>query len=191
MKPSCPANQWVTREMAMRGFAAVAVQYPRIGTVKDFEQKAQAVADSSNPDSAISVMTAHESVDAGLGLAMGGYSQGTHIAILAAKFNVGISAAFSQSGGRPLVEGTFDICDSVNIPEHLPPSKRRYVTGEADQYYAWTTPWVDGVKPSIPGTRTAASMLRWCGVRIGAICGSSVLWSLSSPHRFHTSNCEH
>lgn len=149
MKPQCSQNQYVTREMAKHAYAAVAVQYPQISNVDDrFEEKARAVADSTNAHSAISMLLAHEKVDASVGIAVGGYSQGTHIAVLAAKFNHGISAAFLQSGGRPLVEGTFEICDSVNLPDHLPQSKRRYITGEADQYYAWPTPWVDETTPS-------------------------------------------
>lgn len=150
--PSMPIDQYQTRQMANRGYAAVAVQYPQYYNISaDFDAKASTVAGSS-PHSALSILCGDSRVDCSLGVASGGYSQGTHLAVLLAKFSASITAAYMVEGARPTIAGTWTLCDDFNIGHNISKSKRRYITGECDEYYAWPTNGSSGYAPS----RTAA-----------------------------------
>jgi dienelactone hydrolase len=120
----------MVREMASRGYAAVAVQYGDYTNIDNkFEAKASAIAGSSS-SSALSVLCALDYIDCSKGIASAGYSQGTHIAALLAKYSNKVTAAYMIEGARPTISGTYTICDAVNLNSHLPASKRRYMTGE-------------------------------------------------------------
>merc|ERR1712072_1109373 len=98
--------------MALRGYAAVAVQYPNHTTGNDstLKLKARTVAASNNTHSAFSIMCSHSKIDCAQGIAIFGYSQGALIAVLSAEFNYQIAAAFLQEGARP-TSSDFAICD--------------------------------------------------------------------------------
>jgi acetyl esterase/lipase len=142
--PSLPDSQYMTQQMATRGYAAVAVQYPQYWSFpkesEDFEVKARAVA-GPNPHTALSIMCANSKVDCSAGVATAGYSQGTHLAVLAAVYSSQVTAAYMVEGARPWTDGAWTICDDATIGHNISRTKRRYITGECDEYYARPTNW--------------------------------------------------
>jgi len=166
--PSGNLPQILATQMANRGYAAVAVQYADYGHIDNrMDAKAAAVSGSS-PHSALSVLCALDYVDCSKGVAAAGYSQGTHIAPLLAKHSNKITAAYMIEGARPTVSGIYDICDNVNLHQYLPASKRRYMTGEGDEYYGWTAGTTDY-------TPTKAKTIANLKLASGYDCGDSVM----------------
>lgn len=146
--PNSAISQYQTQQMANRGYAAVAVQYPEYFNITAaFESKARTVV-GPNVYTPLSLLCANTKIDCSLGVAAGGYSQGTHIAVLLAKFNSSIKAAYMVEGARPTIQGTWTMCDDATIGHNISKSKRRYITGECDQYYAWPTDGSAGYTPS-------------------------------------------
>merc|ERR1719284_1347525 len=102
--------------------------------------KADAVA-GPNQYTALSVMCARKNVDCSAGVAIASYSQGTLISALMPKFSAKIRAVLMIEGARPTWPGTYDLCDNSHIGMYLPKTKRRYIMGEGDEYFAWPSPW--------------------------------------------------
>lgn len=142
----------ITREMALRGYVAVAVQYPDPYNISpDLEQKARAVLCQNNEHTAVSVLCADDDVDCSLGVAVSGWSQGAHLALVAATLNAEVNAALALMGARPTMRGTFTLTDDSVVGAFLPKERRRFILAEGDQYYAWPTDGCSGVAPSLRG----------------------------------------
>ena len=135
MNGTSPIDQWIVNQMAQRGYVSVAVEYAKFPVYDRFEEKAAAAAGSS-PYSALSIMCADKRVNCDAGIAVAGYSQGTHITLLSGKYNHKVSAMWLMEGARPTF-GNFTICDDPSVSRYLPKRKRRYNTGEGDEYFAW------------------------------------------------------
>ena len=154
------AQAYITREMAKRGFASFAVAYPELykndGSVT-FDEKIRPVMCSNNAHSAVSVLCKLDNVDCSKGIAVAGFSQGTHFAGMAAKFNKNVNAEFMNDGARPTFEGRTGVADESVLGQYIPKTRRRYVTTENDVYFAWdstgghtyTTPSKEGAEANL------------------------------------------
>jgi len=145
--------QYFTREMSERGYVSVSFDYPDpVQNIYLLEEKTNTLFNASNPNTPLSIMCARENVDCSLGVAVAGFSQGTHITLLSSTVNSNVSATYTIEGARvtwPSGSGS-TMCDNVNIEPYLPKNKRRYILGEGDIYYAWEPiDGSNGFKPSL------------------------------------------
>jgi len=145
--------QFFIQEMSQRGYVAVSFDYPDPDqNINLLEEKAATMFDASNENSPLSIMCGRDDVDCSMGIAVAGYSQGTHLALLSATVDSRVSGVYTIEGARvtwPSGSGS-TMCDNENIAPHLPQNRRRYILGEGDQYYAWEPiDGSDGYKPSL------------------------------------------
>ena len=135
-KSSMKLPQYFIREMSERGYVAVSFDYPDPDeNINLLEEKAQTLFDASNANSPLSIICARSDVDCSNGIAVSGYSQGTHIALLSATMDPRVSGVLTIEGARvtwPSGSGS-TMCDNVNIEPYLPQNRRRYILAEGDQ----------------------------------------------------------
>ena len=135
-KSSMKLPQYFIREMSERGYVAVSFDYPDPDeNINLLEEKVTTLFDASNANSPLSIICARNDVDCSNGIAVSGYSQGTHIALLSATMDPRVSAVLTIEGARvtlPSGSGS-TMCDNVNIEPYLPQNKRRYILAEGDQ----------------------------------------------------------
>ena len=89
--------------MAARGYAPFCVHYPRTALLEYnggwFDQKAQWIYSSTNPLNAINVICGQPGVDCALGIAVHGFSQGSHIASLSKKYEPRVTGILGFGAG--------------------------------------------------------------------------------------------
>ncbi|MGK0186687.1 MAG: dienelactone hydrolase [Verrucomicrobiales bacterium] len=127
--------------MAERGFIAVAVdygqgEYPSTGEA--MLEKAKAVYAEDNPASAVNIVAgsgvSYDGATASFdqGMVVAGFSQGAHMAALAANYHSNVRAAFLIGNGTLLP----DILRIENIA--LEPNQIRSIAGENDEFFGST-----------------------------------------------------
>ena len=97
------AAQYMTAQMAERGFVAVSVDY----TTRDFyplscemlTQSVRQIFDVGDPSSAINAVAELPGVDIAKGIVVSGFSLGGNVAVLAKNFDPGVRAAFVTGHG--------------------------------------------------------------------------------------------
>lgn len=155
-----PSTLALARYMASLGFVAAAATYPEPdfynpGTCAYFESKAAQLHSAGGP---VSAVCGRERANCSAGLAIAGFSQGAHLAALAARFEPRVTAALLIGGGYKMTgvwtdarnyDGTYIpprqaltcLADAA-VSAHLPRSKRRAVVGENDEWF--------GIAPTPP-----------------------------------------
>lgn len=93
--------QYFIQEMSQRGYVAVSFDYPDPDqNINLLEEKATTMFDATNPNSPLSIMCNRDYVDCSMGIAVAGYSQGTHLALLSATVDPRISGVYTIEGAR-------------------------------------------------------------------------------------------
>lgn len=159
--------------MAERGYVSASIEYPQSHAYCNyaFDEKAKAL--TNGAESPFGMLCALSQVDCSLGIATAGYSQGGHLAVLTAKYEPRIKAAFalastlvgdhlcakaSWAGSASLAAATnSDLSDM----SHLPKNKRRSIIVDLDTDNA-----------DNDGTVSAAAALRRQKTFTGADCGN-------------------
>ena len=125
--------------MVKRGYVAVQVDYYKYSYgsgwlgCSQYEAKARSI--FKGPESALAKLCARPRVDCSKGIAVHGFSQGSHIAILGAKYSPQVKAALSYGNGVRTF-GTSSYCMKDRyVSKYLPRSQRRYVAGSRDPIF--------------------------------------------------------
>jgi hypothetical protein len=143
-------DKYFLREMVSRGFVSCVAKYDDspvsyLEGCPSFHNKARYIFDPNQSGSLLSQLcgedgtnatTAH--ADCNVGLAVHGWGQGAHVAVLAADFvNVTASLQFGNGNlnGVLFVETNVSCVSSENISPLLPPARRRSIVGEEDQFF--------------------------------------------------------
>lgn len=155
------------KEMAARGFVAVAADYDdavlgyRDGC-EGFERKSKQIFDDSSFGSVLHQLCQDDNnsfghqnvvpVDCNQGVAVNGWSQGSHVSALSGNFSPLITAGlFWGNGNRcnacALNHPACSFCLSTDVPcmnsnqIDLPKEKRRYITGDKDAFFGACEDW--------------------------------------------------
>lgn len=121
--------------MANRGYVAATVQYDSgsFGNCSQISGKAQCIFDPASATSAISAVCGRAKADCSKGIVVGGFSQGSVIAILAKNYDGGVQAAYGMGAG--VTYSTYDLTSCVgNGNRTLASDHLRAVNGELDQF---------------------------------------------------------
>ena len=127
--------------MVSRGYAAVQVEYENSGPgyvlgCYGYRAKAASIFEES-ANSALGKLCARPRIDCLKGVAVHGYSQGAHIALLGPLYSPLVTAALSFANGVynwGLFVPVGCMRDSY-ITNYLPRSKRRYIVGSRDELF--------------------------------------------------------
>lgn len=155
------------KEMAARGFIAVAADYDdAVMSYRDgcegFERKSQQIFDDSSFGSVLHQLCQDDNntfghrnavpVDCNQGVAVNGWSQGSHVSALAGNFSPLVTAGLFWANGNSckactLFHPACSICVSFDVPcmnsnqVDLPKEKRRYITGDKDAFFGACEDW--------------------------------------------------
>ena len=152
-------------EMALRGYFSVSVHYED-GTFQylfgdSFKKKSEAIFDEAVGSDSVVDQLCHQApslfalpINCTLGMAVGGWSQGAHIAALAGNYAPKyVTAALLYGNGD---DGTWvDPCVS-DAEIDLPKERRRSIVGESDNYYGGSFAGVEEQQISTSGYNCAA-----------------------------------
>lgn len=131
--------QAVVEQMAARGFVAATVQYPNtsFGNCTKLDARAACVFDQGSVQSAVAKLCARARADCGLGVVVGGFSQGSILAMLSANHDARVRAAWGIGAG--VQYGIYDLNACVADGNRALPSDRlRLANGEADEFLSYT-----------------------------------------------------
>ena len=156
------------KEMAARGYVAVAVDYDDYflkyytDTCQGFKNKSQKIFDESRVGSVLNQLCRDDNntfghsnvvpVDCNSGIAVNGWSQGSHITSLAGNFSPLITAGLFWGNGNhcllcAMSHPTCLMCASMDLPcmnsnqIELQKEKRRYITGDLDSMFGACEGW--------------------------------------------------
>lgn len=137
-------DKYFLREMVSRGFVSCVAKYDDspssyLEGCPSFHSKARDIFDPLQSGSLLSQLCqAGTHADCNVGLAVHGWGQGAHLAVLAADYvNVTASLQFGNGNlnGVLSVETNVSCVSSDNISPLLPPTRRRSIVGEEDQFF--------------------------------------------------------
>lgn len=137
-------DKYFLREMVDRGFVSCVAKYDDspvsyLEGCPSFQKKAKDIFDPNQEGSLLSQLCRFGShADCELGLAVHGWGQGAHLAVLAADY-VEVTASLQFGNGNLngvlFVETNITCVNSENINARLPPPRRRSIVGEEDQFF--------------------------------------------------------
>jgi hypothetical protein len=151
-------------KMAGRGYIAATIQYPNssFGTCSTLSGRSKCIFDAASASSAISVLCSRPSADCSKGVVVGGFSQGSVLAILARNYDARVRAAYALGAG--VQYSTYDLRACVASGKRTLPSDRlRAVNGEADGFMGGAESSVRGQLQELTGqtcTSTSTSCFR-------------------------------
>ena len=158
-------DQAYTQEMAQRGFVAASIDYPNkfyptsCGALTD---KAALLFGENDPSVALSQICARPKADCSKGIVTAGFSQGAHLAALAANFDSRVAASFLIGHGTQATD-TNDLSGCLAAATiDLPTDRIRSIVGDADGYFGCDP---DGLTCDRPGIRTQQELVT------GVSCG--------------------
>ncbi len=155
------------KEMAARGFIAVTADYDDavlgyMDGCEGFEEKSQQIFDDSSAGSVLNQLCQDDNstfghqnvvpVDCNQGVAVNGWSQGSHISALAGNFSPLVTAGLFWANGNScsacmIFHPACFMCLSIDVScmnseqIELASEKRRYVTGEKDAFFGACEDW--------------------------------------------------
>ncbi|KAK1733276.1 hypothetical protein QTG54_015993 [Skeletonema marinoi] len=155
------------KEMAARGYVAVTADYDDasmgyIDGCQGFERKSQKIFDDSTVGSVLHQLCQDDNnafghrndvpVDCNKGVAVNGYSQGSHVTALAGNFSPLVTAGLYWGNGNrgklcAMKYPACSMCGSMDVPcmnsnqIELPKEKRRYINGDKDSYFGACENW--------------------------------------------------
>jgi hypothetical protein len=140
-------DRYFLREMVGRGFVSCVAGYDDspvsyLEGCSSYHTKARDIFDPNQPGSLLSQLCPRNGTashaDCATGLAVHGWGQGAHLAVLAADY-AAVTASLQFGNGNLngvlFVETNVTCVDSENINPRLPPPRRRSVVGEDDQFF--------------------------------------------------------
>lgn len=153
------------KRMAAKGFVAATVQYGSslFGGCSAIDSKAACVFNPSSAASAVAKLCARGKADCGKGIVVGGFSQGSLMAILAKNHDARVQAAYGLGAGVQYSSYNLRSC-VANGNRSLPSARLRAINGEADDFMGG----------SASGVRAQLQELT------GASCGSTAYGCLGS-----------
>ncbi len=148
-----PDDKAYTEAMADRGFVAASVQYQNLTypvTCAGLTPKAEAIFNPNLSKSAIRAICDRPKADCSKGIVVSGFSQGAHIASLAANYDERIEAAYLMGNGFQATNSS-DLSPCLGDDAlALPQSRRRSMVGENDDFFGCD---VDGQSCNRAGVR--------------------------------------
>lgn len=129
--------------MANKGYVAATVEYadPQFGNCSVLGAKASCIFNPNSSASAITQLCSRANADCSKGVVVGGFSQGSILAILAKNYDSRVQAAYAIGVGNKYAGYDLSSCVS-NGNRTLPSDRLRAVDGEKDNYAGG-----DGVTP--------------------------------------------
>lgn len=123
------------QRMAQKGYVAATVEYgaAQFGNCDVIGSKAKCIFDPNSAVSAISQICSRKNADCNKGLVVGGFSQGSIIAILSKNHDARVQAAYGLGTGVQYASTDLRQC-MANGNHALPSDRIRIVNGEADEF---------------------------------------------------------
>jgi hypothetical protein len=122
-------------EMAGRGYVAATVQYPNatFGGCSTLTARSKCIFDANSASSAIHALCSRPTADCSKGVVVGGFSQGSILAILSRNYDARVQAVYGLGAG--VQYSTYDLRACVAHGRRTLTSDRlRAVNGEADGF---------------------------------------------------------
>jgi len=151
-------------EMASRGYVAATIQYPNssFGACSTLTTRAKCIFDAASATSAIKALCSRPYADCSKGIVVGGFSQGSIMAILAKNYDARVQAAYGLGAG--VQYSLYDLRACVADGKRTLTSDRlRAVNGEADSFMGGSESSVRGQFQELTGltcTSTSTSCVR-------------------------------
>lgn len=146
------------KRMAAKGYVAATVQYGNslFGGCSAIGSKASCVFNPSSAASAVTKLCSRGKADCAKGIVVGGFSQGSIMAILAKNYDARVQAAYGLGAG--VQYSTYNLRSCVaNGNRTLPSTRLRAVNGEADDYMGQTASSVRGQLQELTGMSCGSS----------------------------------
>ncbi|MCW8194510.1 hypothetical protein F6455_06900 [Proteobacteria bacterium 005FR1] len=138
--------------MADRGYVAATVDYSNstFGDCSTLSQRSKYIFDAKNNKSAISKLCSRSKADCSRGVVVGGFSQGSILAVLGNNFDARIEAAYALGAG--VQYDSYDLRACVADGNRTLPSDRlRAINGEGDAYMGGTAASVQAQLEELTG----------------------------------------
>jgi hypothetical protein len=122
-------------EMASRGYVAATIQYPNssFGACSTLTGRARCIFDAASASSAVGALCSRPTADCSKGIVVGGFSQGSILAILSKNYDARVQAAYGLGAG--VQYSLYDLRACVaNGKRTLTSDRLRVVNGEADGF---------------------------------------------------------
>jgi hypothetical protein len=143
--------------MAGKGYVAATVDYAesQFGTCSVLSGKSSCVFNPNSTLSAVSQLCARAKADCSKGIVVGGFSQGSILALLAKNYDARVQAAYGI--GMSNVYSAYDLSTCVsNGKRSLPSDRLRAVDGERDNFAGGTQSAVQSSLQNVTGMTCAA-----------------------------------
>lgn len=123
------------KRMAAKGYVAATVEYGNsaFGSCDVIGSKSKCIFDPNNAASAITQICSRKGADCRKGLVVGGFSQGSIMAVLAKNYDARVQAAYGLGTGVQYASTDLRQC-MANGNHVLPNDRLRIVNGEADEF---------------------------------------------------------
>lgn len=138
--------------MASRGYVTATVQYANsfFGGCSTLSSRAKYIFDAKSNSSAISKLCSRAKADCSKGVVVGGFSQGSILAILAKNYDRRVEAAYGLGAGVQYSFYNLRSC-VADGNRSLPSSRLRAVNGEADGFMGGSASSVRGQLEELTG----------------------------------------
>lgn len=144
-------------DMASKGYIAASVDYAasQFGTCSVLSAKSSCMFNPNSALSAVSQLCSRSKADCSKGIVVGGFSQGSILALLAKNFDARVQAAYGM--GMSNVYSMYDLSSCVsNGNRTLPSDRLRAVDGEKDNFAGGTQSAVQNSLQNVTGLKCAA-----------------------------------
>lgn len=144
-------------DMAGKGYIAATVDYAasQFGTCSVLSGKSSCVFNPNSALSAVSQLCSRAKADCSKGIVVGGFSQGSILALLAKNYDARVQAAYGI--GMSNVYSAYDLSTCVsNGKRSLPSDRLRAVDGERDNFAGGTQSAVQSSLQNVTGLTCAA-----------------------------------
>jgi hypothetical protein len=144
-------------DMAGKGYIAATVDYAasQFGTCSGLSGKSSCVFNPNSALSAVSQLCSRAKADCSKGIVVGGFSQGSILALLAKNYDARVQAAYAI--GMSNVYSAYDLSTCVsNGKRSLPSDRLRAVDGERDNFAGGTQSAVQSSLQNVTGLTCAA-----------------------------------
>lgn len=121
--------------MADRGYVAASVDYSNstFGECSELSQRSKYIFDAQSSKSAIAKLCSRSKADCSRGVVVGGFSQGSVLAVLGKNFDARVEAAYGMGAGVQYDDYDLRAC-VADGNRALPGDRLRAINGEGDAY---------------------------------------------------------
>lgn len=144
-------------DMAGKGYIAASVDYAasQFGTCSVLSAKSSCIFNPNSTLSAVAQLCSRAKADCSKGIVVGGFSQGSVLALLAKNFDARVQAAYGM--GMSNVYSAYDLSACVsNGNRSLPSDRLRAVDGEKDNFAGGSQSAVQNSLQNVTGLKCAA-----------------------------------